>query len=108
MDIVGKARWIFAIHSAIGEADMITRTPRLVKICSAELLPELVKTALPGLALTHLPVPPSAIAPRVEHQYFGVSKAGPCWDHIVQTRRVGVYVPGDLPQPELELVVLPE
>lgn len=105
---VGKARWIFAIHSAIGEADMITRTPRLVKICSAELLPELVKTALPGLALTHLPVPPSAIAPRVEHQYFGISKAGPCWDHIVQTRRVGVYVPGDLPQPELELVVLPE
>ena len=87
---------------------MISRTPRLVKVCSAELLPELVKTALPGLALTHLPVPPSAIAPRVEHQYFGISKAGPCWDHIVQTRRVGVYVPGDLPQPELELVVLPE
>jgi type VI secretion system protein ImpJ len=105
---VGRARWIFAINSAIGEADLISRTPRLVKICSAELLPELVKTALPGLALTHLPVPPSAIAPRVEHQYFGVSKVGTCWEHIVQTRRVGVYVPGDLPAPELELVVLPE
>ena len=104
---VGQARWIFAIHSGIGEADLIARTPRLVKICSGELLPELVKTALPGLVLTHLPVPPSAIAPRVEYQYFGVSKVGPCWEHIVQTRRVGVYVPGDLPNPELELVVLP-
>jgi type VI secretion system protein ImpJ len=105
---VGRARWIFAIHSGIGESDLIARTPRLVKICSGELLPELVKTALPGLALTHLPVPPSAIAPRVEHQYFGVSKSGTCWEHIVQTRKVGVYVPGDLPDPELELVVLPE
>jgi hypothetical protein len=24
----------------------------------------------------------------------------------VQTRRIGVYVPGDLPQPELELLVV--
>jgi type VI secretion system protein ImpJ len=41
-------------------------------------------------------------------QYFGVSKAGPCWDHIVQSRQVGVYVPGELPVPELELLVILE
>ena len=85
---------------------MISRAPRLVKICSGELLPELVKTALPGLSLTHLPVPPSAIAPRVEYQYFGVSRAGSCWEHIVQTRKVGIYIPGEIPNPELELAII--
>jgi len=44
----------------------------------------------------------------VDMQYFGVSKAGPCWDHITQSRQVGVYVPGELPDPELELLVILE
>jgi type VI secretion system protein ImpJ len=53
-------------------------------------------------------VPPPAISARVDTQYFGVSKSGPCWDHILQTRRVGIYVPGELPEPELELLVVLE
>jgi len=103
-----RARWILAMQSNVGEADLISRAPRQVKICSAELLPELVKTALPGLGLTHLPVPPSAIAPKVDFQYFGISRTGSCWEHIVQTRKVGLYVPGDFPNPKLELSIILE
>ncbi len=103
-----RARWILAIRADAGEAEIISKTPRLVKLCSKDLLPELVKTALPGLALTHLPVPPSAIAPKVEYQYFGVSRTGGSWEHIVQTRGVGVYVPDELPSAEIELLVVLE
>ena len=101
-----RARWIFAIRSEIGELELISRTQRLVKICSSQLLPEVVKAALPGLALSHLPVPPSAVAPKVESQYFGISRSGSAWEQIVQTRGVGVYVPGELPNPEIELLVI--
>lgn len=104
--VLGRSRWLFAIHSDIGEADLISRTPQLVKICSALFVPELVKRALPGMGLVHLPVPPPAVSARVETQYFGLNKAGPCWDHLVQTRRVGVYVPGEIPAPEIELLVV--
>ena len=76
--------------------------------CSAKFVPELVKRALPGLTLTHLEVPPSAVSAKVESQYFTVSRSGPCWEHIMQTRTVGVYVPGELPAPEMELVVILE
>ena len=103
-----RARWILAVRAETGEAEIIAKTPRLVKVCSKDLLPELVKTALPGLPLVHLPIPPSAIAPKVEFQYFGVSRTGSCWEHIVQTRKVGVYVPDDLPGVELELLVVLE
>jgi type VI secretion system protein ImpJ len=41
----------------------------------------------------------------VEKQYFGISRGGPCWEHIVQTKRVGVYIPGDIPNPEAEILV---
>lgn len=103
-----KCRWVFAIRSPIGEAQTILHVPPLVKVCSKLFVPELVKRALPGMALTHLPVPPSAISTRIDWQYFGVSRAGPCWEHIVKTRQVGVYVPGELPNPELDLLVVLE
>ena len=105
---VGRARWILAMQSDAGELDIISRVPRQVKMCSSELLPELVKTSLPGLGLTHLPIPPSAVAPKVEYQYFGVSRSGSAWEDIVRSRKVGLYVPGDFPNPQVELFVILE
>lgn len=105
---LGRCRWIFAIRSPIGEADLIERTPRLVKVCSKDFVPKLVQRALPGLALSQIPIPPAAVSPRLETQYFMVNRSGPCWDHILQTRQVGVYVPGEIPQPEIELLVVLE
>jgi type VI secretion system protein ImpJ len=103
---VGPARWILEIQSPTGEADLIASVPKLTKICSARFITELIKRALPGLTLNHLSVPPSQIAARVESQYFSVHRAGPCWEHIVQTRQVGVYVPAEIPAPQLSLIVL--
>jgi type VI secretion system protein ImpJ len=103
-----NSRWIFSIRAPIGEVDLIAKTPQLVKICSKMFVPRLVEKALPGMTLAQLPVPPSAISTRVDAQYFSVSKGGPCWGHIVQTRQVGVYVPGELPDPTLELLVVLE
>jgi type VI secretion system protein ImpJ len=103
-----RSRWIFSVRAPLGEVEIISATPRLVKICSAAFVPKLVERALPGMTLSHMPVPPAAIAARVDVQYFSVSKAGPCWEHIVQTRQVGVYVPGEIPSPELELLVVLE
>jgi type VI secretion system protein ImpJ len=106
--VLDRAQWLFAVRSEIGEAETILRVPPLVKLCSKLFVPELVKRALPGMALTHLPVPPSAISRRIDWQYFSVSRVGPCWEHIVKTRQVGVYVPGDIPDPRLELLVVLE
>lgn len=103
-----RAKWIFSIHSPIGEAELISKTPHLVKFCSARFVPELVRRALPGMHLTHLPVPPSALSAKVDHQYFQIDRSGPCWEHIVVTRQVGIYVPGELRSPELELLVIVE
>lgn len=106
--VVHRSRWILGIHSEIGEAELIDTAPRLIKVCSREFLPRLVERALPGLKLTHLPVPPPAISPKVHFQYFSIDKVGPCWEHIVKTREYSLYVPGELPEPELELAAILE
>ena len=103
---VGPSRWLLEIRSPIGEADLITRVPQLVKVCSARFIARLVAAAVPGLGLTRLPVPPTEVAAKVESQYFVINRSGPCWEHIMQTRKVGVYVPGEVPSPEMNLIVL--
>jgi len=105
---LGPSRWMLGIRSPVGEGDLIAKTLQLVKVCSAQFVPELVKRALPGLALSHRQVPPAAIAAKVDSQYFVINRSGPCWEHIMKTRNVGVYVPGELPSPEIELIVLLE
>ena len=104
--VLGRSQWIFAIHSEIPEHELIARTPLLIKVCSQLFVPELVKRALPGLSLTHVPVPPAAVNARVETQYFAIGKSGPCWNHLSETRKIGVYVPGEFPSPELEILVV--
>jgi type VI secretion system protein ImpJ len=105
---LGPSRWLLGIRSPVGEADLISKTLQLVKVCSAQFVPELVKRALPGLRLDHRQVPPAAIAAKVDSQYFVIARTGPCWEHILRTRNVGVYVPGELPSPDLEVIVLIE
>jgi type VI secretion system protein ImpJ len=103
---VGPSRWILEVCANLGEADLIDRVPRLVKFCSAKFVTELVKRLLPGMVLGHLPVPPSEIETRVDCQYFVVSRFGPCWEHIVQSRQVGVYIPSEIPLIAIRLLVL--
>ena len=103
-----RSNWVLAIRSSAGDAPVIERTPRLVKFCSREFVPKLVERALPGLTLTHLQAPPPAISPSVETQYFGITKAGPCWDHIRQTGFAGIYIPAEVPDPEVQLLVVLE
>jgi type VI secretion system protein ImpJ len=103
-----RCRWVLGVRSSLGEADLMRMAPTLIKVCSARFVPELVKRALPGMTLTHLPVPPSAIRAEADMQYFAVEIAGPCWEHIQQTRRVGVYVPGEISDAEFNLTVIVE
>ncbi len=103
-----RSRWVFGIRSDVGESALMRAVPTLTKICSGEGVVKLVQRALQGLELQHLPVPPTALAAQADMQYFAVVQAGPCWQHILATRQVGVYLPGELGQAAFELTVILE
>ena len=103
-----RARWVLGMRSGLGESDLLRLAPTLVKVCSSKFVPELVKRALPGMKLTHLPLPPAAIRAEADMQYFAIDTTGPCWEHILQTRSVGIYIPGEISRPEFDLTVIVE
>jgi type VI secretion system protein ImpJ len=103
-----RARWVLGVRSSVGESELLRLVPRLIKVCSARFVPELVKRALPGMSLTHLSVPPAAIRAEADMQYFSVDTSGACWEHILQTSHVGIYIPGEIADAEFTLTVITE
>ena len=103
---LGRARWFLGVRSNVGEAELITRIPQLVKVCSANHIEHLVRNALPGVPLTYVPAPPSAIPIKLNYQYFSLSQSGVAWEAVQRARNLAAYVPGDLPNPQLELIIL--
>jgi type VI secretion system protein ImpJ len=95
-----------SINAEMTDADLIVKTPNLIKVCSASHIEHLVRQALPGVALTHVSRPPTAIPVKLNHQYFSLNQSGVAWEAIVRARNLAAYVPWDFPVPQLELIIL--
>jgi type VI secretion system protein ImpJ len=101
-----NTRMYLAIQAEMNEAELINKTPQLIKVCSATHIEHLVRQALPGLQLTHVARPPSSIPVKLNYQYFSLNQAGGAWEAVLRARNLAAYVPGDFPNPQLELVIL--
>jgi len=100
--------WYLALKTDLSPAELVRRAPQLVKVSSANQIDQLIARALPGLELVHVANPPGAIPMKVGHQYFRLTKSGAEWQGVTRARNVAAYVPGDFPNPEVQmLVVLP-
>jgi type VI secretion system protein ImpJ len=98
------------IYLAVGTESMppdgMKKIPQLMKISSHDGLDRLIRQALPGVGLTHVPNPPSAVPIKRSHQYFLLTQSGPEWEAIARARNLSAYVSAELPDPQLELVLI--
>jgi type VI secretion system protein ImpJ len=95
-----------AISTETSEESIIRKVPQLVKVCSATHIEQLISNALPGIVLSHLPSPPSAIPIKMKYQYFSLNQSGAAWDAVTRARNLAAHVPGDFPNPQMELLIL--
>jgi type VI secretion system protein ImpJ len=101
-----NTRMYLAVNAEMSEAELINRTPQLIKVCSATHIEHLVRQALPGLTLTHVSRPPSSIPMKLNFQYFSLNQSGMAWEAVQRARNLAAYVPAEFPNPQLELVIL--
>jgi type VI secretion system protein ImpJ len=101
-----NTKMYLAIGAETSQAEIAGKTPQLVKVCSASHIEHLVRQALPGVPLTYVPAPPSAIPVKLNYQYFSLSQSGVAWEAVTRARNLAAYVPADLPNPQLELIIL--
>jgi type VI secretion system protein ImpJ len=101
-----NTRMYLAFSADVSEDTIIRRVPQLVKACSATHIEQLINAALPGVVLTHLSSPPSAIPIKLKYQYFSLNQTGAAWETVTRARNFAAHVPGDIPNPEMELIIL--
>jgi len=101
-----NTRMYLAISADLSEADLLRRVPQLVKMCSATHIETLIRQALPAMQLTHVPSPPGSIPIKLNYQYFSLNQSGAAWEAVQRARNIAAYVPGDIPNPQLELIIL--
>jgi type VI secretion system protein ImpJ len=100
------SKFYLAISADIRDADLIDRVPKLLKACSASDIELLIRNALPGLRLQHVPTPPRAIPVKLRQQYFAIEQSGKYWESVLRARNFAVHAPSDLLNPQMELVIL--
>ena len=103
---LANTKMYLAISAETTQAEIVNKTPHLVKACSASHIEHLVRQALAGVPMTYLPQPPGGIPVKLNYQYFALTQTGAAWESVQRARNFAVYIPGDLPNPQAELIIV--
>ncbi len=98
-------QWYLAVRSPLRQAELVPRVLTGCKVGSADVVDTLIRQALPGMELAHVPQPPPAVPVKLDYLYFALRRAGPAWDAVARARTLAVYVPAELVDARLELVI---
>lgn len=101
-----NTRLYLAVSADLSEADLLKRAPQLIKASSATYIERLIRSALPGIVLSYVPSPPGSIPIKLNYHYFSLNQSGGEWETVLRARNFAAYVPADIPNPQLELIIL--
>jgi type VI secretion system protein ImpJ len=99
-------QWYLAVSSSMRQTDLVSHVAHGCKVASADVVDTLIRRALPGLGLAHVPQPPASVPVKLDFLYFVLQRSGPAWDSVVNARNLAVYVPADLTDARFELVMV--
>lgn len=95
-----------ALRSEVGADELAQRVPQLVKLSSGDRVEVLIRQALPGVGLRHVPDPPGALPVKLDYTYFRLERTGPEWEAVRRARNIAAYLPSDFPAAEGEITLL--
>ena len=99
-------RLYLAVSADLPDPDLINRAPKLMKLCSATHIENLIRMALPGLRITYVANPPRAIPVKLRQHYFAIEQSGQAWERVRTARNFAVYAPSNFLNPAIELIIV--
>ncbi|MBV9879086.1 MAG: type VI secretion system baseplate subunit TssK [Gemmatirosa sp.] len=99
-------QWYLAVSTSLRQADAVARVLHGCKVGSADVVDTLIRQALAGMELVHVTQPPPGVPVKLDFLYFALRRAGPAWDAVARARNLAVYVPAELGDARLELVIV--
>lgn len=106
--LLAGARFVLAAQANLDSQTLRNRLPAQFKIGPIERIQELVKLALPGIALKPLPTPPLEIPYHAGSDYFELDRGSEFWKQLAEGGGFGLHVGGEFPGLALELWAIRE
>jgi type VI secretion system protein ImpJ len=99
-------QFILSVSCKMPVEELLAKFPRLAKLSAPSDTNRLVRLALPGVPLRYLSAPPTAVPVRLDNHYFALTQTGMLWEALTQARAVSVFVPSEIEQPKMELLIV--
>jgi type VI secretion system protein ImpJ len=105
-ELFRQTQFVLSVGAKMGIDDLIRQVPRLIKVSPPAELPRLIRNALPGITLRHLPVPPEGVPVKLDRQYFALNQNGLLWEGLIREQEVRLFSPEEIANPDFELLVV--
>jgi type VI secretion system protein ImpJ len=104
--IDARTRFYLGVQASLPAAELVQLIPQRLKVGASDDVEKLVLSATHGVGLAHAPQVPAAVPVRPGALYFAVEPRGPLYERMLQSHALCLYVPGGLPDLQLELFAL--
>ena len=90
----GPSSWFLSVRGEMAVDQVVAEVPSQTIIGSPHNIDFLVRTATPGVGLTHVPVPPRDFPLKAGCTYFAVDTSSETWSTIKESRAIAIYLGG--------------
>jgi type VI secretion system protein ImpJ len=90
----------------MADAELIQKAPSSIKVASRDEIQRLFNQSVSGVDLSHVSEPPRALPVKLDFRYFRLDLSDPLWQAVLRSRSVAVWVASQIPDPEMELVLI--
>lgn len=104
--VEGKAPLYVAVSANMSALNLVAEVPRQLKIASPDDIDSLVRSALPGLQLVHMPQVPLEVPVRPDTYYFSLESRGELYDAMLKAQSIAIYAPSTFAELKLELFAI--
>ncbi len=103
----GETHWYLSVRGEMPVAQVVEEVPSQTIIGSPHNIDFLVRTATPGVVLTHVPVPPRDFPLKAGCTYFSVDTHSETWETIKESQAIAIYLGGPgLRESKFELIAM--
>lgn len=101
-----KAGLYLAVTANMPALNLVAEVPRQLKIASPNDIQGLVRSALSGLPLVHMPQVPMEVPVRPNTYYFSIENRGALYEGMTKAQAIAIYAPSTLTDLRLELFAI--
>jgi type VI secretion system protein ImpJ len=104
--IDAKARLYFAISANMPALNLVADIPRLLKTGSPDQIEIMVRSAVSGIPLVHMPQVPMEVPVRPDTYYFAIENRGERFEAMIKAQALAVFAPSTLKELNVELFAI--